>query len=159
MAALLLQRSSLWCHDNGSIISGVHVSCLWRSTTPNSGFPHPRRDIQLGLTVWDFPKVAWISRLGRNSVRMEWLPIQSVRAWGRPLSFSTHILTFHLLTYLYLPPTPSPPTSFSHSHSSNQITSFTSSFPFPSFSNCRFPTTTYCPVYIRIEFNMLMISG
>ena len=30
--------------------------------------------------------------------------------------------------------------SIIHSHSSNQITSFTSSFPFPSFSNCNFPT-------------------
>ena len=43
--------------------------------------------------------------------------------------------------------------SIIHSHSSNQITSFTSSFPFPSFLNCKFPTTTLCPVYIRLLFN------
>ena len=45
--------------------------------------------------------------------------------------------------------------SIIHSHSSNQITSFTSSFPFPSFLNCEFPTTTLCPVYIRLLFNVV----
>ena len=48
-----------------------------------------------------------------------------------------------------------PPIIILHSHSSNQITSFTSSFPFPSFLNCEFPTTTLCPVYIRLLFNVL----
>ena len=47
-----------------------------------------------------------------------------------------------------------PPIIILHSHSSNQITSFTSSFPFPSFLNCNFPTTTHCSVYIRPIFNV-----
>ena len=71
-----------------------------------------------------------------------------------PLSFSTGILTFNLPLYSLLTPILKSQNSFSHSHSSNQITSSTPSFPFPSFSNREFPTGLYCLVYIRPVFNV-----
>ena len=67
---------------------------------------------------------------------------------------STEIFTSITPLYYTYTSNSNPPIIILHSHSSNQITSFTSSFPFPSFLNCKFPTTTLCPVYIRIEFNV-----
>ena len=46
------------------------------------------------------------------------------------------------------------PNSFSHSHSSNQITSFTSLPSFFHFSNCDFPRQLHCPVSLRPIFNV-----
>ena len=71
---------------------------------------------------------------------------------------STEIFITTIPLYYTYTSNSNPPIIILHSHSSNQITSFTSSFPFPSFLNCKFPTTTYCPVYIRIEFNVAFWS-
>ena len=49
-----------------------------------------------------------------------------------------------------------PPIIILHSHSSNQITSFTSLPSFFHFSNCDFPRPLYCLVYIRLVFNVLV---
>ena len=71
-----------------------------------------------------------------------------------PLSFSTEILITNILIILLYTSNSNTPIITLHSQSSNQIISFTSSFPFPSFSNSEFPTGLHCLVYIRPVFNV-----
>ena len=155
----------LWCSGalrstplrKGSTTSGVHMRELCTSISANSGFPNPKRNPQ-GLTVRDFRNTDQRMSIGSEQRHMRVAFSAAVVCLRGANPSSTEIFITTIPLYYTYTSNSNPPIIILHSHSSNQITSFTSSFPFPSFLNCKFPTTTYCPVYIRMKFNVVAVT-
>ena len=133
--------------ESGNLRSGCS------SRTAFVGFPHPGDRSLISIREVDRHlnhKTGDLMEQRQNGVTAD-----TVGACLKaPLSFSTEILITNILLILLYTSNSNTPIIILHSQSSNQIISFTSSFPFPSFSNSEFPTGLYCLVYIRPVFNV-----
>ena len=128
-------------------VVGISNSKLWFSPPqPHDGSFHPG----------DFSEVGQRMSTGSQQRQMRVAVSAAVVCLRGANPSSTEIFITTIPLYYTYTSNSNPPIIILHSHSSNQITSFTSSFPFPSFLNCEFPTTTLCPVYIRLLIYYLM---
>ena len=126
---------------------------LCTSISANSGFPNPKRNPQ-GLTVRDFRNTDQRMSIGSEQRQMRVaFSVAVVCLRGANPSSTEILITTTPLTTLYTSNLIHQ-SSILHSHSSNQITSFT---PFPSTSiiqTVNFPRQTQCPVCRRLIFNV-----
>ena len=128
-------------------VVGIHVSKLWFSPPQShDGTFHPG----------DFSEVGQRMSTGSQQRQMRVAVSAAVVCLRGANPSSTEIFITTIPLYYTYTSNSNPPIIILHSHSSNQITSFTS---FPSTSiiqTVNFPRQTQCPVCRRLVFNVYL---